>query len=177
MQMSKHCFLYYSKIFNLSTPSTYNYDRVCRSFHKSLSFFWGCSNGTPYLYEVKSQIVSGREEKKPEEQFTPKLAEGLPEMCFSLLPGSGQLICIKRGESGYYPSDWSTDDAHENRRIADEQNARLGISPAQEEAMKIGSLCGWDVPGADPDNCEDIVQSRHPHRGRSAWVLLCGDGG
>ena len=95
-----------------------------------------------------------------EEQFTPKLAEGLPEMCFSLLPGSGQLICIKRGESGYYPSDWSTDDAHENRRIADEQNARLGVSPAQEEAMKIGSLCGWDVPGADPTNCEDIVQRR-----------------
>ena len=58
------------------------------------------------------------------------------------------------------PSDWSTDDAHENRRIADEQNARLGVSPAQEEAMKIGSLCGWDVPGADPTNCEDIVQRR-----------------
>ena len=95
-----------------------------------------------------------------QELFSPKLAEGLPEMCFSLLPGSGQLICIKRGESGYYPSDWSTDDAHENRRIADEQNARLGISPAQEEAMKIGSLCGWDVPGADPANCEDIVQRR-----------------
>lgn len=95
-----------------------------------------------------------------EEQFTPKLAEGLPEMCFSLLPGSGQLICIKRGESGYYPSDWSTDDAHENRRIADEQNAHLGVSPAQEEAMKIGSMCGWDVPGADPANCQDIVQRR-----------------
>ena len=26
--------------------------------------------------------------------------------------------------------------------------------------MKIGSMCGWDVPGADPDNCEDIVQCR-----------------
>lgn len=86
--------------------------------------------------------------------------EKLPEMCFTLLPGTGQLICIKRGESGYYPSDWSTGDAHENRRIADEQNRKRGVTPAQEEAMKIGSMCGWDVPGADPDNCEDIVQRR-----------------
>lgn len=93
--------------------------------------------------------------------------EKLPEMCFSLLPGTGQLICIKRGESGYYPSDWSTGDAHENRRIADEQNRKRGVTPAQEEAMKIGSMCGWDVPGADPDNCEDIVQRRG---GDGAWI-------
>ena len=45
-----------------------------------------------------------------QELFSPKLAEGLPELCFSTLPGTGELICIKRGESGYYPSDWSTDD-------------------------------------------------------------------
>jgi len=25
---------------------------------------------------------------------------------------------------------------------------------------KLTGLCGWDVPGADPDNCEDIVQRR-----------------
>lgn len=93
--------------------------------------------------------------------------EKLPEMCFTLLPGTGQLICIKRGESGYYPSDWSTGDAHENRRIADEQNRKRGVTPAQEEAMKIGSMCGWDVPGADPDNCEDIVQRRG---GDGAWI-------
>ena len=86
--------------------------------------------------------------------------EKLPEMCFTLLPGTGQLICIKRGESGYYPSDWSTKDVHENRRIADEQNHKMGVTPVQEEAMRIGSMCGWDVPGADPDNCEDIVQRR-----------------
>ena len=30
----------------------------------------------------------------------------------------------------------------------------------QTRDMKIGSMCGWDVPGADPDNCEDIVQRR-----------------
>ena len=94
-----------------------------------------------------------------QERFEP-YRDKLPQLCFTLLPGTGQLICVKRGESGYYPSDWSTPDAQENRRIADEQNQKLGVTPAQETAMKIGSMCGWDVPGADPDNCTDIVQRR-----------------
>ena len=74
-----------------------------------------------------------------QELFAPKLAEGLPELCFSTLPGTGELICIKRGESGYYPSDWNTDDPAHNREIADYNNERLGVTPAQEKAMKTGS--------------------------------------
>ena len=85
-----------------------------------------------------------------QELFSPKLADGLPELCFSTLPHTGALICIKRGESGYYPSDWSTNDPAHNREIADYNNERLGVTPAQEKAMKTGSMFGWGVPGADP---------------------------
>ena len=85
-----------------------------------------------------------------QERFAPKLAEGLPELCFSVLPSTGELICIKRGENGYYPSDWSTDDSAQNRELADYNNERLGVTQAQRLAMECGSMHGWDIPGADP---------------------------
>ena len=77
-----------------------------------------------------------------EERFSPKIAEGLPELCFSTLQTTGQLICIKRGESGYYPSEWDTEDKERNVELADELNEKLGVTPAQRQAMEIGSMCG-----------------------------------
>ena len=85
-----------------------------------------------------------------EECFGPKFAEGLPELCFSTLGSTGDLIIIKRGETGYYPSTWNTPDRAENKRLADYNNAQLGVTAAQRRAMEIGSMAGWDVPGADP---------------------------
>ena len=37
-----------------------------------------------------------------EEKFSPNSLTRLPDLCWSVLPGEGTLICIKRGESGYY---------------------------------------------------------------------------
>ena len=67
-----------------------------------------------------------------QERFSPS---ELPEVCLSTLPSTGEIICIKRGESGYYPSEWETGNAEKNRQIVDYHNQRRGITPAQEEAM------------------------------------------
>jgi len=100
-----------------------------------------------------------------QERFSQKYAEGLPELCFSTLPSTGALICIKRGESGYYPSDWNTLDRAQNRQIADEQNQRLGVTAAQEEAMMCGSMHGWNVPGADPAFVEEMQKKQESQTG------------
>lgn len=98
----------------------------------------------------------------------------LPETCFATLPGMGDLIILKRGETGYYRSDWDTGDKSKNQELADFLNRRSGITLAQVEAMLIGSMCGFHVPGANPQHYFDnarYVSSHSLHPG----TVLCVD--
>ena len=85
-----------------------------------------------------------------QDRFDPHFAEKLPDMCYSILPGDGSLILLKRGESGYFQTEWNQSEPARNRRIADYRNQQRGFSQAQEEAMSVGSFFGWNKPGADP---------------------------
>lgn len=96
------------------------------------------------------------------------LRSSLPESCHSVLPSSGELIVIKRGEKGYYPSEFSSADEAENRIFADDRNTKNGVSKAQEAAMLAGSMFGWDVPAADPKNYDENgtpIQMKQKDRG------------
>ncbi len=89
-----------------------------------------------------------------------RTAAGLPETCFSVLPSTGELILIKRGGKGYYPSEWSLSTREENEKLAVQMNEREGITAAQRMAMDAGSMFGWHVPGADPEFCAAILAKR-----------------
>ena len=90
------------------------------------------------------------------EMLMNKLAKdrGLPRYSYAYLPTTQEEIRIDIAESGYTPIR-----KQGNNRAANEMNRELGISPAQAEAMKVGSMFGWDVPGADPKNYDENGRS------------------
>ena len=74
----------------------------------------------------------------------------LPEHCYAVLPSSGQLIEVRRGEKGYYPCAYSTGGRAYNQVLENYFNAHEGISKAQAAAMLAGPMFGWPAPAAVP---------------------------
>ena len=68
----------------------------------------------------------------------------LPPVCHARHPETGTVILIRRGEPGYHPVNTSLS--------VETLNACLDPIPTalQVEAMLIGSMFGWDAPGAQP---------------------------
>jgi hypothetical protein len=91
--------------------------------------------------------MNGNQADQEETNMTDVLAtlQKLPPICASRHPSDhNQAIMIRRGIAGYYLASANFD--------VDGFNIRHGITAAQIEAMEIGSMFGWDVPGANPDN-------------------------
>lgn len=62
------------------------------------------------------------------------------------------------GADQWKATGWTCFQCGGSGRDADAFNARHGITAAQVEAMMIGSVFGWDVPGADPANAIGLAQ-------------------
>jgi len=82
------------------------------------------------------------------------LRASLPNVCFSYLESTGEYIQIGKGEKGYTPVRF-TFTAKTPRAAVDRMNHDIGVTRAQEEAMVVGSMFGWHVPGADPKNYDE----------------------
>ena len=96
------------------------------------------------------------------------LRSSLPDQCFSTLRSTGEIVVVKKGESGYYPVGLPNHGLERNREKVDQLNSLEGITPAQEAAMTAGSMFGWDVPAGDPKNYNEkgqmIVADRNDRR-------------
>ena len=86
----------------------------------------------------------------------------LPDVCYSTLPTTDEIIMIMSERRGYYRCTFSTDDSAHNRALVKDRNANLGVTRAQEEAMLAGSMHGWHVPAAKPWNYDKDGKLRLP---------------
>ena len=86
--------------------------------------------------------------------------------CFSVSEYSNDLIEVTKGLNGYSITEKDLGSLTP-REAADRLNRELGVSKAQERAMVMGSMFGWAVPGADPDNYPaDKTPFRSPRNDR-----------
>jgi hypothetical protein len=74
----------------------------------------------------------------------------LPEKCALNHIEDGRPIIVMRGHKGFWPAPLGLD--------VDAFNERRGVTETQREAMEIGSMFGFDVPGADPLNIEQVAK-------------------
>ena len=78
----------------------------------------------------------------------------LPDMCYGVLPSDNSIIIIKKGETGYYTTDYNDmvegetydERYHSANEVANNLNAEIDITPDQRFTMEIRSMNGnWST--------------------------------
>lgn len=114
------------------------------------------------LDKGRAKEILGHEPDEEEwlepEMVAAQMAPEKPSLCYVLIPGNPldrSIGIVKRGESGYYPATHlqvnALPDKSEKgvRAFVDDLNNDLGVTQEQAEKMFVGSMFGWDVPGAN----------------------------
>ena len=98
--------------------------------------------------------------------YIPEKPQKLPDLCYSILPSSGELIVIKKGIKGYHTCSYSAPYREQNEMTAAQNNRRMGVTPQQEAAMRGGSLFGWATPAARTSSYDLKGQPVKPAKGK-----------
>lgn len=73
-------------------------------------------------------------------------------VCFVYVKSENEIGLIKYGETGYYRTDYEPlQTVEDNERFVKWLNDGLALTDNEIYAMEIGSMFGWDAPGANPD--------------------------
>lgn len=129
----------------ITTSDGEKFDRICRyidDYHVEVG------KNLFHICEFAERMEQARNTVIP-------LRSSLPDFCYTILPSNGNLIIIRKGESGYTDVIDKHNSREKNRELADGHNSEMGISKAQEEAMLAGSMFGWNIKAADPTNYDE----------------------
>ena len=80
------------------------------------------------------------------------LRSALPEKCYVYVEAADRIGIVTRGEDGYQPAGIKPEPGVSKQKAAEHLNDAMGVTSAQAEAMKCGSLFGWELKLADPAN-------------------------
>lgn len=100
-------------------------------------------------------------------------APSLPEHCYTVLPSSGQLIEVRRGEKGYYPCAYSTGDRAYNKVLADYFNAHERLICEILMALEQNTV-SMDM---EYDDCQKAMGGDLSKAAKKEWYLRHKDRG
>lgn len=87
--------------------------------------------------------------------------EGLPPFCFtSVGKEEGAVLMVTRLSQGYIKMSGFWSPVEVLRAMVDKMNESIGVTRAQEEAMKAGCLYGWDKFASDPAMYDEEGKSK-----------------
>ena len=102
-----------------------------------------------YSNPDKPMIMSNLEESNTERKRIP--TEDLPDLCYGYNHTTQEIIILKKGVMGYYPSKVNLDNLPEGtdrdqwaEDYVKEQNEILGVTEEQAQQMQINSMFGWE---------------------------------
>ena len=107
-------------------------------------------NGWLYgAVQCKNRLLENKKIEEVNKQRIP--TSELPDFCYSYNDTTGEIIVIKKGVEGYYPSDIRLDDTlvgderkQQAEELIKEQNEILGVTDDQRLQMELNSMFGWD---------------------------------
>ena len=129
--------------------------RYIDDYHMETSAEWGST-----LYHI-CEFAERFEAQGCRDIFP--LRSSLPDKCYSILESTGEMILITKGKKGYIPIG-IPDEKITPREAANTANKAAGVTRAQEKAMLVGAMSGWDKPGADPKNYNENGEPIRPQK-------------
>lgn len=81
-----------------------------------------------------------------------QLRSSLPGRCYVYVQSTDEIGIVKCGKMGYYPTDRKPIDGLSGQETVNLLNEQEGVTRAEASAMNAGSLFGWDIPAANPQN-------------------------
>lgn len=96
------------------------------------------------------------------------LRNSLPDKCYTVAEGTASVAVIEKGKPGYVEVRIPSKSVEEADSLSSYYNKNAGVTPAQFEAMKAGSMFGWEHPAADPKNYDEnglLFAHKSPNRG------------